>query len=182
MRRSARTVFTVLIRDHELALRAFVRSCVDDAAATDDIVQETFLAAWQVIDQYDEARPFAAWVRGIARNKVLTHYRASAIARRHSTSLSAEVVDRIADEHELLTPPAGGPFEQRLEALRACLATLKDEERDVVEHMYRRQETCAVIAGRVGETVEAIKKRLQRARTKLRDCILGKLQTETNIG
>ncbi len=179
MRRSAKSVFTVLIREHELALQSFVRSCLDDTEATEDVVQETFLAAWRGIDQYDETHSFAAWLRGIAKNKILEHYRSVAAAHRHARPLSGEAIDLIADEYEVLSPQAADAFADRLQALRDCLGTLNGEERDAVERRYRRQQSCAMIADTIGHQVEAVKKRLQRARAKLRDCILGKLKLET---
>lgn len=182
MRRSAKSVFNVLIREHELALRSFVRSCVDDAEATEDVVQETFLASWRSIDQYDHNRPFAAWLRGIAKNKVLEHYRTIATAHHHSRPLSGEAIENIADEYELLAPQATDAFADRLAALRECLDTLNGDERDTVERRYRKQQSCSVIAGAIGHKLEAVKKRLQRARAKLRDCILGKLKLETDGG
>ena len=31
--------------------------------------------AWKTLDRFDRERPFAPWLRGIARNHVLAHYR-----------------------------------------------------------------------------------------------------------
>lgn len=78
MRRNREELFEILVREHRLALLAFVRACVYDRGAAEDLVQETFLAAWEHLDEYDEDSPFARWLRGIARNKILAYYRAAA--------------------------------------------------------------------------------------------------------
>ncbi|MEM9700850.1 MAG: sigma-70 family RNA polymerase sigma factor, partial [Planctomycetota bacterium] len=39
-----------------------------DRAAAEDVTQEAFLVAYRKLDEYDPARPFGAWLAGIARN------------------------------------------------------------------------------------------------------------------
>ena len=107
MARNRKRLFEILVREHELALLAFVRSCVYDRGAAEDLVQETFLVAWNRLDDYDENTPFARWLRGIARNKVLAHYRASATAGRHVRILAPGEVAAIADEFDRLIPGRG---------------------------------------------------------------------------
>ncbi len=179
MQRTREDLFAVLVREHEAGLLAFVRACVHDAADADDLVQDTFVTAWAQLAEYEVDRPFAAWLRGIARNKIADYFRRSTAQRRHVHILPPEAVAGIADEFERLSRPARGEvFRDCFAALRECLETLSAAEREVVERAYRQNQTCRTIAGEVGEGVEAIKKRLQRARAALRDCILGKLGPE----
>ncbi len=182
MARTARDIFTILMQEHELGLLAFVRSCVVDHAAADDIVQETFLAAWRELEQYDRERPFGAWVRGIAKKKILGHYRTAATAHRHVRLLTPEAIDQIAEEHESLTSGPGDSFVDRLTPLRECLEALPTTDRDLLQRHYRQQQSCRAIAGQLGSRLETVKKRLQRTRAALRDCILGKLEPEASHG
>ena len=78
MARQTNRSFDILVREHDLALLAFVWACVHDPAAAEDLVQETFLAAWERLDDYEENLPFAGWLRGIARHKILAYCRDSA--------------------------------------------------------------------------------------------------------
>jgi RNA polymerase sigma factor (sigma-70 family) len=70
-----REVFSVLVREHMDMLLTYVRSTVHDAATVEDIFQETMLVAWRRFDDYDQSRPLAHWLRGIARKLVIAHYR-----------------------------------------------------------------------------------------------------------
>ena len=182
MTRTAKDIFAILIREHELGLLAFVRSCVPDFASADDIVQETFLAAWRELEQYDRERPFGPWVRGIARHKILEHYRTTATLRKYVKVFTPEAVSRIADEHERLTAGEGDTFIDRLTPLRECLEALPTTDRDIVQRHYRERQTCRMIAAQLGSRLETIKKRLQRTRAALKDCILGKLEPEGSHG
>lgn len=169
-------LFAVLVREHETGLRAFVRSCVAADADADDIVQDVFAIAWRRIDAYDTDLPFGAWLRGIAKKRILAFFRTSARRKHGTQTLAPEAVAAIADEHERLSRPARGEvYRDCFEALAECMQTLSQDDRLIVESAYRERETCRTIAARLGWAVETIKKRLQRARFELRDCIEGKL-------
>lgn len=179
MEKTREALFGVLVHEHDLGLRAFVRACTQNAAEADDLVQETFITAWRRLDEYDRARPFAGWLRGIARHNVNAYFRERAALRQHEHVLSPEAVAAIADEFERLNrPPRGEVYRDCFAALRECLETLGGAEREVVHRAYRDNQACRAIAGDLGQTVEAVKKRLQRARAALRDCILSKLEME----
>ncbi len=175
-------IFEILVREHELALMAFVRSCIYDSGAAEDLVQETFLAAWRQLTEYDESTPFAHWLRGIAKNKILAHYRNSATAGRHVRILDPATIAAVADEFERLIPRRGDAMAETLGALEECLAALSAFDHEVVRRVYHHGQTCRGIADQLGKTADAIRKRLQRARAQLRDCIVGKLKTELANG
>lgn len=172
-------LFDVLVREQTPGLSAFVRACVGDPAAAEDLVQETFVAAWRDFADYDRDRPFAAWLRGIAQHRVLAHRKDAAIARKHELVAPPETVAAIAAEFDRFSrPPRGEAYRDCFAALRECLETLAGEDRDIVDRVYRGEQTCGGVASTLGRTVEWVKKRLQRARADLRDCILSKLGLE----
>lgn len=175
MQPSRETLFEVLIREHEFGLTAFLRAAGLDAASADDLAQDCFIAAWRQIDTYDRNRPFSAWLRGIAQHKLIDHYRHTEATTRR---LDAQQLDAVSAEFARLIPGRGDAINDTLVALEDCLAALPVEDHDIVRHAYTDGLSCAAIAGQIGRTIEAVKKRLQRARASLRDCILGKLATE----
>ncbi len=170
--------FEILVKEHERALRAFVRGCSYDKAAADDVVQETFVIAWRKLKQYDERIPFARWLRGIAINQVHAHDRKEAIRSKHIRFLTREQIGAVADEFDRLVPGRGDVSTDTLEALRACLDALPANDREVVRRVYEGGQACKIVADELGSTAIAIRQRLRRARLRLRDCILGKLRME----
>ncbi|MCZ6683739.1 MAG: sigma-70 family RNA polymerase sigma factor [Planctomycetota bacterium] len=182
MRRDGELVFEVLVREHLPELLAFVRACIHNRAAADDIVQESFLAAWQQFEEYDKERSFAAWLRGIAHYKILAYRRASSTANRHVCILPPERLTAVASQFAHLTPGRGPAFDDTLAALAECLAGLSEPDREIVRRIYEGEQPCRVIADQLDHTLDSVKKRLQRARARLRDCILGKLNVEVTLG
>lgn len=70
-----RDLFEILVRDHIDSVRAFLLSSLRDSVAAEDVLQETFLVAWRILDRYDRQLPFGPWVRGIAGKLLLNHRR-----------------------------------------------------------------------------------------------------------
>jgi tmRNA-binding protein len=68
-----RDLFEILMREHIDSVRAFLLSSLRDAVAAEDVLQETFLVAWRILDRYDRKLPFGPWVRGIAAKLLLNH-------------------------------------------------------------------------------------------------------------
>ncbi len=179
MAREATDIFGILVRHLEGALHAFVEACVHDPASADDVVQETFIAAWQSLDRLDEKQRFAAWLRGIAKNKILEHFRSVAAVTRKVEPLTESVLDQVAEQFALLGVDRPEALDGRLLALRECLASLQEQDRNIIDRHYRLKEKCTAIATHVTLSVSAVRKRLQRARLALYDCVTGKLEAET---
>lgn len=182
MGQSGGEVFAILAREHEQGLLAYVRSCVFDPAAADDIVQESLITAWRRLSEYDRQRPFAAWLRGIARNKILEHLRNSATAKHHVARLTPDLLDRIGEQQDRMLTADSVVFADRVAPLRSCVSQLPSEDRAILDHHYAQKRSCAVIAQELGLHFETVKKRLQRIREVVRLCILGKLAREATRG
>lgn len=88
-RRSPEELFAILVREHEPGLRAFVLSCFASASDADDLVQETFVEAWLHLNRYDQSRPFSAWLRGIAGNRMGSWRRTARRERNGQAAVSA---------------------------------------------------------------------------------------------
>jgi RNA polymerase sigma-70 factor (ECF subfamily) len=64
-----RSAFNQIVRRHQEPLYRFIRRYVGDADEAYDLLQETFVSAWQALGRYDPARPAATRNRRIALNK-----------------------------------------------------------------------------------------------------------------
>ena len=64
-----RSAFNHIVRRHQEPLYRFIRRYVGDADEAYDLLQDTFVSAWQALGRYDPARPAATWLRRIALNK-----------------------------------------------------------------------------------------------------------------
>lgn len=70
-----RTAFETLIRRHGPALHRFARRMTRDEAAVQDIVQETFVAAWRQIERFRGDSSPRTWLFAICSRKVADSHR-----------------------------------------------------------------------------------------------------------
>lgn len=172
-----RDLFEILMREHIDSVRAFLLSSLRDSVAVEDLVQETFLTAWKILDRYDRQLPFGPWVRGIAARLVLNHRRKLGRSRVHfcDDELLGRIDDGVGAVHKL----AGDTFDEKIDALRDCLSHLSGPQRDSIRLHYEHGLHCKEIAERLGIGFEAVKKHLQRGRSRLHKCLAGKIEAAT---
>lgn len=106
-----------------------------------DLTQEIFLAAWRAHDRFDPARaPLAAWLMGIAKNKVIDSYRRqgrrpqvvdsfdSATSRAPADVRSSAELDRMADRMLLAEAISGLPERAQMLVRMAFFEDLTHQE------------------------------------------------------
>jgi RNA polymerase sigma-70 factor (ECF subfamily) len=84
-----------------------------DAAAAEDIAQESFLAAIRSLDRFDRRRPFGPWLHRIVVNRAIDWTRARRLRGEVELSESVATVSAPADPGETFSALARLPPEQR---------------------------------------------------------------------
>ena len=164
--------FVQVLTSSQNRLYGYVFSLLGDHSRTLDVVQETNLVLWRRIEEFDPERPFAAWAFGIARMQVLAHLRDN---KRDRLLLDAELAESLATEVESHT----GKMDSYREALRNCMATLKNDGRELIEGKYIRSMTISDLAQSRNKSVGAIKVSLMRVRKKLLECLQKRIALES---
>src|SRR5438270_10603446 len=82
--------FSRVVRVYALPLRSYLASQVHHLDDVDDLAQEVFLTALRNLSSYRRGEDFGAWLRGIARNKLLNYFR--------STSRRNQAMQRFREE------------------------------------------------------------------------------------
>ena len=150
-------------------VRAFVLMCVPKYHDAEDIIQETAVAAAMDFERYDRQRSFTAWVLGIARNRVLRHWRTDGSAQQ--ILLDDDTLGRVEEAFSKIDVHA----DQMNEALEACLGGLPPRARRLVEHRYVQGLNIESIGERMGLTVKSVYSQLYRIRQGLAECIRRRL-------
>jgi RNA polymerase sigma-70 factor (ECF subfamily) len=150
-------------------LRTFVLMCVPSYHDAEDIIQETAVAAASDFERYDRDRSFLAWVLGIARNRVLRHWRGKSSAKQILFDEESLVqVEEAFVKIELNPDP-------RQDALDACMGRLSDRSRLLIENRYVHGLDVETIAVRMNMTVKSAYSQLYRIRQALADCMRRRL-------
>ncbi len=120
----------------------YVRSIVRDDYEAEDVTQHVFAKLMTTIVRYDDRGvPFFAWLLRMARNVAIDHLRAN----------------RLTPTEEVIDPTqSSGADLERAETVRGALATLPDEQRQVVLLRHLVGLTPCEIADRMGRTESSV--------------------------
>jgi len=163
--------FEILVRLHHRRLLGYALALTGREDAAEDLVQDAFLVAHRDLAKFDPARDFGAWVRGIVRMKYLEWTRSA-----RTTAVDAAVLDSIEERHRAWDRAVEEGREDALSALRGCLQSLSASLGEAVALFYTEKRPCAEIARRAGVEETVVRKRLQRARELLAECLKRKLE------
>lgn len=143
-----------------------------DVSASEDVAQEAFLSAWQNLRKLRNPDSFLPWLRQITRNLARDHLRSR--GRRTETGEDVEaLLAQVAD-------PNPAPCEELADAQEHAIAagvidSLPEESREVLLLYYREGQNSRQVASLLGLQDAAVRKRLQRARERVRGELLERL-------
>lgn len=163
----AERIFEVLLRQNAGPLTAFIRSLLGASPLVDDVFQETALVAWRRFDDFDTSRPFGPWLRGIAVRAAMAATRKAGRERPMSEELLIAIEARVQRLEEIGLDDPGAVTRE----LEDCVQRLPEVFRECIECEARGIGPMARIATVVGLDVEVVKKRLQRGRRHLAECL-----------
>jgi RNA polymerase sigma-70 factor (ECF subfamily) len=121
--------FGKVVRAYALPLRSYLASQVHHLDDVDDLAQEVFLAALGSLSTFRRGDDFGAWLRGIARNKLLVYFRTQARRRQALQRFREEVMALTEDD---LERAAASDRAETIERLLQCIAQLPERLRRVV--------------------------------------------------
>ena len=167
-----RGAISQLIDRHSNRVRDYIRMMVKDHDLADDILQETFIKAVQVIDdgRYADTGKFLSWMLRIAHNKVIDYFRSRKSAKTVNESESGYNVLgtlRFADssvEDRLIS-------EQIALDVRRLVDHLPQEQREVVMLRYYSGLSFQEIAEQTNVSINTALGRMRYALINLRKMI-----------
>lgn len=155
--------FEQLVDAHGARIHAYLRRRTLGHA--DDLLSEVWLAAFAARRSFDPERgAVVSWLFGVARNVLMAHLRAErrrSSGVRKTENLSLDYSDEWAAVDERLDAAGSAP------SLRAALASLPAEEREVLLLVAWEQLTPTEVAAVLGIPPGTARSRLHRARSRI---------------
>ncbi len=163
-----RSAFNIIVQRYQEPLYRFIRRYVGDADEAYDLLQETFVSAWQALGRYDPSRPAATWLRRIALNKCRDWGRRRTVRRFFygATSLdSAQAQDAAASAN------VDDGDETALTNLDRAIATLPSQLKEPLL-LTAFEGLSQIAAGEaLGISAKAVETRVYRARKLLAEAL-----------
>ncbi len=166
-------LFEVLAVEHEPMLMAYILSLVSNPTLAEDIAQQTLLTAFRKISTLRRSESFPAWLRGIARFEVLSALR----KQRTEISVEPAVLDAMEEAFRSLEDEKPTEtWEERFKLVEHCFQHLPEPLQRVCHLHYFEDRKAREIAEEMQLGLDAILKRLERARRAIKDCVEGQLK------
>lgn len=127
----------------------------------EDLVQETFLAAWSSLSSFQGEAPLRFWLLGIARHKVEDHYR----KRLRELEQLASDESTAAEAAEFPDPVEERSYHEAGRRARKILAELPEDYGLILTWRYWQERTVREMAVETGRSEKAVERLLARART-----------------
>ena len=157
-------------QEYHRILEQFVRNKVNDREDVNDILQDIFLKIRNGISGLESGKKIHSWIFTIARNTVIDHYRK--YRRVHDTP------DALSDMPDIDEATAG---QQIARGLLPMLAKLPAIYREALFLSQYKSMTNKEIALKLNISVSAVKSRVQRGRSLLKNILLDCCKFELDV-
>jgi RNA polymerase sigma factor (sigma-70 family) len=164
--RGNREAFAAIVGRYQSLVCSLTYSATGDLARSEDLAQETFIAAWKSLRGLKEPAKLKSWLCGIARNLVHNTIR----REQRQPAANAEDVSAIIDAASPEPLPSERAISQEEQALMwRALADIPETYREPLVMFYREQQSITRVAAALDLSEDAVKQRLSRGRKLLSD-------------
>ncbi len=167
--------FATLERKYRRIVFFLVRKMIRDEEDVNDLVQDTFVKAFQALPSFRFEYPFSRWLFKIASNRCIDHLRRRRFAM---VSIDAPVRSKGGEEF-YMEPEDRGPTpdvtlltKERVTLLQEALAKIPEKYREVIRLRHSEELEYQEIADRLNQPLGTVKANLFRARKMLYKMLL----------
>ena len=143
--------FNLLVRQYQRRLYSFVRRMITDHDEAQDVLQNTFIKAWNGLDKFREDSKLYSWLYRIAHNECLNHLRS---AKRGLFTSDEAVVGRLTTTLDSSEHFSGDMIQKKLQR---ALMRLPAKQRAVFTMKYFEELKYEEISTITGTSVGALK-------------------------
>lgn len=164
-----RSAFNHIVRRNQEPLYRFIRRYVGDADEAYDLLQETFVSAWQALGRYDPARPATTWLRRIALNKCRDWGRRRAVRKFFYAAKTLDETTPLPDPSASANPEDNIEF--ALTGLDRAIAALPAQLKEPLLLTAFEGFSHAAAGETLGISAKAVETRVYRARKLLAEAL-----------
>ena len=170
LHRGDEEAFRGLFHRYAPTAKALAQRVVRQSHLAEEIVQEAFMAVWRDPGAYDGERgSVRSWLMGMVHHRAVDLVRREEAHRRRAEAAIPQAIEEQADHADDVVQQMGLPEERRI--VRAALADLPEEQRDVLESMYFDGLSQSQIAEKTGIPLGTVKSRTMLGMRRMRDML-----------
>jgi len=164
-----RDAFRQIVERYQSLVCSITYNATGSLTLSEDLAQETFVAAWKQLSELREPAHLRAWLCGIARFLVGKELRRQG----HEPIHAAESLEAIHEPPSLEPSPAAQAVSREEEAiLWRALERIPDAYREPLILFYREHQSVERVADELELSEDAVKQRLSRGRKLLHEEVI----------
>jgi RNA polymerase sigma factor (sigma-70 family) len=164
-----RDAFGQIVRRHQALVCSLAYSATGSLTQSEDLAQETFIAAWKHLGDLREPVKLRSWLCGIARNLIRNSLRKQGREPSHR----AEALENIAEPRSPEPLPGERAISrEEAEIMWRALERIPETYREPLVLFYRQHQSVETVAQELELTEEAVRQRLARGRRLLQEEVL----------
>jgi RNA polymerase sigma factor (sigma-70 family) len=157
--------FEKIVTRYQSLICSLAYSATGNISRSEDLAQDTFLAAWKQLHTLREPDRLRPWLCGIARNLINNAFRQQSREPLHRA-------ESLETAHEA-SSPASLPSEEAIRheeetLVWSALVQIPENYREALILFYRENQSVEIVARELDLTEDAVKQRLSRGREMLR--------------
>jgi RNA polymerase sigma factor (sigma-70 family) len=156
-----RDAFAQIVARYQSLICSLAYSATGSLGQSEDLAQETFVAAWKQLRDLREPEKLRAWLCGIARNLINNSLR----KQRREPSHAAESIDITPESHSPEPLPIDHTITNEEQAiLWRSLERIPETYREPLVLFYREHQSVEAVAEKLELSPETVHQRLSRGR------------------
>lgn len=164
-----RDAFGQIVARYQSLVCSLAYSATGSLNRSEDLAQETFVAAWQQLPELREPLKLRAWLCGIARNLIRNAQRRAGREPAHLAEPFGDTTEVVAME---ASPPEQAVSNEEAAILWRALEKIPETYREPLVLFYREHHSVETVACMLDLSEDAVKQRLSRGRALLHQQVL----------
>jgi RNA polymerase sigma-70 factor (ECF subfamily) len=164
--------YAEIVTAYQSMLTSYAAFRLPDPAMVDEVVQQTFVRAFEQLDRFDPAGDFGVWLRTICHYFILSEQKRAAQELKNLSRFRERIAHHllVASSERAGIDPAHAE-EDRVALLRQCRDKLAPNLQELLRLRYEDGRQLAGIARQMGRSESWVSTTLFRVRATLRECI-----------
>lgn len=158
-KRGDSSAYTILYNRHSKEVYNTIYRLVNHTAEAEDLLQETFVSAFQAIGRFENTGGFRAWIKRIAINKSISCLRKKKIRFVELETSGAKAEEEIGIDENA--------FAFQVDEVKKAIEALPDNYRTIVQLHVFENITHAEIAGMLGLENNNVRIQYHRAKQRI---------------
>jgi RNA polymerase sigma-70 factor (ECF subfamily) len=158
--------FAALVRRFEKPVYHLVLRMVRQPSVAEDLAQDVFIRLWRHLGGFESAATLPGWLRRVAVNAVIDHWRKEDARRRRLQALREHPLARLA-----LRPSTRMETHEAIDLVQAALEKLPAKLRSVLVLRTAEGMSYEELADVLGTSSSAVRSRLFRARREFEEML-----------